>query len=124
MGGLGSLVSSRLSFYNENPSRSICINEIDHEIDSMQERKKVSGALAASGGIISLVAIAGLLGAGFYLVGALLAIAAVAGLYSYCCSVAEKDLKAKRGDLATLPNATGVLPGAEKAGRQAGLLAN
>lgn len=122
MGGLGPLVSSRLSFYNENPSRSISLTEIDHEISSLEEKKKFSGALAVGGGVVSLIAIAGLLGFGIYLVGALLAIAAVAAFYSYCCNVAEGELREKKGDLVITPTSPGVLPGSEKAAQQAQVL--
>lgn len=103
MGGFGPLVSSRLSFYNENPSRPISIAEVDHEVETLQERKKIAGATAVIGGTLSLVTMIGLLGAGWFIAGALLAIAMIAGLYAYCCKEAEEDLKEKKSDWVIAP---------------------
>ena len=122
MGGLGPLVCSKLFFYKENPQAHISDTEIEHEINTLEKRKKLSGALAIGGSVVSLVAIAGLLGFGVYLVGALLAIATVAGFYSYCCKVAEGDLKEKKEDLVIAPTTLGTLPGAKKVEQQVRVL--
>lgn len=118
MDGFGPIVSSRLSFYNDNPTRAISLSEVDHEIATLKERKQIAGVTAVVGGVISIIALAGILGFASFLVGALLAIAMVSAFFAYCCKSAEDDLNAKKQDW-VIASPQDSLVGADKVGRAA-----
>ncbi len=93
---MGNLVSSRLDYSDKYPARKIPSEEIDHELDYLKKRERVSTIVAIAGTVIAMIALAGILGAGHIVFGAVAAIALVAAVYAYWCRQAESTLRAKQ----------------------------
>jgi hypothetical protein len=90
---MGSIVSSRLDYIYKNPEHKMSYAEIEHEIQHVKKREHVSSVVVVSSLVMAMIALAGVLGSGMLIVGALIAIAAVAASYAYCCRLAETGLR-------------------------------
>lgn len=90
---MGSIVSSRLDFIYKNPAHQMSYAEIEHEIQHVKKREHVSSLVTVAGLVMAMIALAGVLGSGTFLMGALVAIAGVAASYAYCCRLAETGLR-------------------------------
>lgn len=92
---MGAIVSSDLDFMNKNPAQRVSYLKVKHEIDFLKKREQVGSVVAVGAVILSMLALAGVIGGGHFILGALLAIAAFAGAYSYLCRSAQGSLSEK-----------------------------
>jgi len=90
------LVSARLDYSNQG--NKISYPEMEHEVRYLKRREQVGAAGAIIGTVLAMLAIAGVLGAGHIIFGALAAIALFAALYAYLCRQAASSLQIKQID--------------------------
>ncbi len=90
---MGCLVSSRYDYIENHAGAQLSYKEVEHELQYIGSRERASGLLAAGSLVVALLGMAGVIPGGAFLVGALLAIAAVAASYAYCCRSAEMGLR-------------------------------
>ncbi len=93
---MSAIVSSRLDYLNKNPGAKTSFGEIAHELEHLKIRERVGSFVTLSGTVLLMVSLAGILGGGAFLLGALAAIAAVAALYTYFTREAESALRGKQ----------------------------
>ena len=93
---MSSLVSSMIHYSEVRPDVSFSAEEVSHELEHLKIRERVSGAIAIAGTVLAVVVLAGLLGWGQVIFGALAAISLIAGVYAYFCRQAESSLKARQ----------------------------
>lgn len=93
---MGALVSSRLAFLEENEKAQLSYAAMEHELEHLKRRERVSSLVAVGALVLSLLTLTGVLVGGTFLVGALFAIAGIAAAYAYCCRLAESGLRDRR----------------------------
>ena len=103
-------VSSRLQFAENRPEIRYSHEEIEHEVQHLKRREQVSCVTAIACTILAMIAIAGVIGGGHVVFGALAAIALIAAVYAYFCRQAESSLIAKH----MAWNRSATLPAGEK----------
>jgi hypothetical protein len=108
---MGSIVSSMLDYMNKNPAQPVSYDRVDHELRHLKIREQLSTGLAVIGTALAMICLAGILGGGNVILGALLTITLLAALYAYSCRLAESGLRGKQ--VAALPG--GTTPQVEKA---------
>ncbi len=93
---MGALVSSRYHFIENNPDAQISYTEMEHELQHLKKREQLSSFTGLGALVLSMLTLAGVLGGGGFILGALFAIAAFAAGYAYCCRMAEIGLREKQ----------------------------
>ena len=93
---MGALVSSRFHYIENNPSAQLSYTEVEHELQHLNQRERAGNLVAVGTMVVSFLALIGILGGGAFILGALLAIAAVSAAYSHCCRLAETGLRQKQ----------------------------
>lgn len=93
---MASVVSSRLDYINKHQDYRSSFEEMEHELDYLKKREQVSTGVAIVCTIVAMIALAGVLGAGHIVFGALVAVALIAAVYAYWCRQAESALRAKQ----------------------------
>lgn len=92
---MSSIVSSRLDYMNSHPEVQGTFSEVEHELQHLKRREQVSSVVAIVGTVLAMIALAGVMGAGHIIFGALVAIALIAAVYAYFCRQAETSLRSK-----------------------------
>ena len=96
---MANMTSSLVAYCEKNPQYKPPSTEVAHEMAHLVKRERLSGFAAlgcgALAGIVLVITLVGVLGAGYMLFGALAAIAVIAGVYSYFCRQAECMLTEK-----------------------------
>ena len=93
---MSNVVSSLLDYINKNPNAKVSFGVVEHELKHLKVREQVGSFITLSGTILLVISVAGILGGGMFLLGALAAIAALAALYTYCTREAESSLRGKQ----------------------------
>lgn len=93
---MGSIVSSRLDYLNKNPNAKISFGELEHEMQHLKIRERVSSFVALAGTVLLILGLAGVVGGGTFVLGALAAIAAFGALYAYFIREAESSLRSQQ----------------------------
>lgn len=90
---MANMTSSLVAYCEQNPNYKPPSAEVAHEMAHLAKRERLSGLAAlgcgALAGVVLVITLVGILGAGYMLFGALAAIAAIAAIYSYFCRQAE-----------------------------------
>lgn len=90
---MGFLVSSRYHYIEKHPEAQLSYAEMEHELGHLKKKEQLGTFLSASTLILALLTVAGILGGGHLILGALFAIAGISALYAYCCRRAESGLR-------------------------------
>lgn len=95
---MGFLVSARYHYIEKYPDAQLSYREVEHELEHLNKREKLAGLMAVGSLVVSMLTLAGVLGGGAFILGALFAIAVFSATYAYCCRTAETGLRDKQAN--------------------------
>jgi hypothetical protein len=99
------VVSFPESYLHENPRKTLNKDMMDAAVKHVEKAAVRARTFAAVALVLSILALAGILGAGHIIFGALLAIAVVGGLYCYFCREAAGSLRDRQAQWIELQRA-------------------
>ncbi len=93
---MASFISSELDCIQKHPNLPSSFQRVEHELQYIKRRERASGLIAIASTITAIVVLAGVLGGGHIIFGALAAIALIGFLYAYFCREAESALRERQ----------------------------
>ena len=90
------MVSSELDYINKYPKEKVTFGRIEHELQHIKIREKISSFTTLASTTLLILALAGIIGGGMFSVGALAAIAFVSAIYAMAAREAESSLRSKQ----------------------------
>ena len=100
---MDSFVSQMLDFVSKHPTHQVDHTEVKHQLEYIKTKEHLSSFIAVASVVLAMISLAGVMMGGTVILGAMLAIAGVAAGYSYCCRLAELDLRNKLASQIVLP---------------------
>lgn len=92
----GSMVCSELDYITKNPKAQLSFGQVQHALDHVKIRERISSMVAMGSTALLVLAVAGVITGGMFVVGALAAIAGIAALYMLATREAESALRSKQ----------------------------
>src|SRR5690242_3342099 len=93
---MATIVSSGLDYIQKNPRAQLSFGQVEHELSHLKIRERVSSFMSVAGTALLVLAVAGIIGGGAFIVGALAAIAGISALYSMAAREAESALRSRQ----------------------------